>query len=68
MERTLKDTYTVAVDDNSGRIVILTNGAKVVGALTREQSVHIAQNIIDWMPPLMRPTIEQTEPINGTPS
>lgn len=58
MERTMKDTFTVAVDDNSGRIVILTNGAKVLGALTREQSVRIAQDIIDWMPPMMRP-VEQ---------
>lgn len=66
MDRTLKDTYTVAVDDNSGRLVILTNGAKVIGALSRESSVRVSQDIIDWMPPLMRPQVP--EPASGTPS
>lgn len=65
MERTLKDTYTVAVDDNSGRLVILTNGSKVIGALSRESSVGVSQDIIDWIPPLMRP---KAEPTSGTPS
>ena len=55
MERTLKDTFTVATDDVTGRVVILTNGQKVIGALSREMSVQFARDIIDWVPPAMRP-------------
>jgi hypothetical protein len=55
MERTLRETYTVATDDVTGRVVIVTNGQKVIGALTREASVAFAQDIIDWIPPMMRP-------------
>lgn len=55
MERTLKETYTVATDDVTGRVVIITNGHKVIGALSREVSVKFAHDIIDWVPPVMRP-------------
>lgn len=64
MERTGQDTYTVATDDNTGRVVIVTNSAKVIGALSREDSVKFAQDVIEWIPPFMR----AKEAINGTPS
>jgi hypothetical protein len=55
MERTLKDSYTVGVDDVTGCAVIIRNNREVLGKLDRDQSVRFSQDIIDWMPPLMRP-------------
>jgi len=58
MERTLKDTYSVATDDVTGRVCIIRCNREVIGALTREESLSFAQNIIDWLPPAMRVTLE----------
>lgn len=55
MERTLKDTFTIGVDDVTGRAVIIRCNREVIGGLTREQSVAFAQDIIEWIPPAMRP-------------
>lgn len=55
MERTLKDTYSVALDDVTGRVVIIRCNREVIGNLIREQSVAFAQDIIDWVPIAMRP-------------
>ena len=55
MERTLKDSYTVGVDDVTGCAVIIRNNREILGKLDRELSVKFAQDIIEWMPRAMRP-------------
>lgn len=67
MERTLKDTYSVATDDVTGRLVIIRCNREVIGALSREESIAFAQNIIDWIPQAMRSAPKADEPviING---
>lgn len=55
MERTLKDTFTLGVDDATGRAVIIRNSREVIGGLDRGQSVSFAQDVIEWMPRALRP-------------
>ena len=62
------ESFTVGVDDATGRAVIIRNNREVIGGLSREQSISFAQDIIDWMPPFMRARKETEEAVSGTPS
>lgn len=62
------ESFTVGVDDNSGRAVIIRNNREVIGNLSREESIKFAQDIIEWIPAFMRAPKDITEAVNGTPS
>lgn len=64
------ETFTVGVDDVTGRAVMIRNNREVIGGLTREQSITFAQDIIEWTPAFMRASkkSDETEAVNGTPS
>jgi hypothetical protein len=47
MERTRPDTFTIGVDDVTGRAVIIRCNREIIGSLSREQSVQFAQDIIE---------------------
>lgn len=66
MDRTLKDTFTVGVDDSTGRALIIRNNREILGGLTREASIQFAQDVIGWIPQFMR--AKEPEAVNGTPS
>ena len=55
MKRTHGESFTVGLDDNSGRVVIIRRNQEIIGNLSREDSVRFAQDIIEWMPSFMRP-------------
>jgi hypothetical protein len=44
---------SVAMSEETGCIVIVRDGNRVVGSLTREQSVAFAEAIIHFVPPIM---------------
>jgi hypothetical protein len=56
MKRTHGESFTVGLDDNSGRVVIIRNNREVIGSLSRDDSVKFGQDIIEWIPQFMRPT------------
>lgn len=62
------ESFTVGVDDVTGRAVIIRNNREVIGSLDREHSISFARDIIDWMPAFMRRSEDKTETANGTPS
>ena len=66
MQRTLGESFTVGVDDATGRVVIIRNNREIIGALGREDSVKFAQDVIEWIPAFMRAKEETV--VNGTPS
>lgn len=55
MKRTHGESFTVGLDDNSGRVVIIRRNQEIIGNLSRDDSVRFAQDIIDWIPGFMRP-------------
>ncbi len=44
---------SVAMSQETGCVVIVRDGNRVVGSLTREQSVAFAEAIIHFVPPIM---------------
>jgi len=55
MKRTHGESFTVGVDDLTGRVVIIRCNREVIGSLSRQDSVRFSQDVIEWMPPALRP-------------
>lgn len=60
------ESFTVGVDDNTGRVVIIRNNREVIGNLSREDSIKFSQDVIEWQPAFMR--AKPSEVVNGPSS
>lgn len=64
-DRTLKDIFSVALDDVTGRVCIIRCNREIIGALSREESLAFANDINSWVPQSMRPAPAQGIVLDG---
>lgn len=48
------DTFSVAMSKETGCVVVIKNGAEIVGSMTREQSMLLGDVLLKFVPPAIR--------------